>query len=193
LQNSACFFLSWKRDPTVQSMLRRLDAVHEKFEKFKDEEIDGFWKILTAEHYTLPTDNPKLNELVQLIETKGNEETQEKLKEIQEKPAISFKFLNLDEFELADDLYLKMNARGKALTDFENLKAKIEQHIIEKEWEKDVESEQTFSFKMDTIWTDLFWRHKGNSSAIDYEAINFIAGIVMITYAQNGSKYNAET
>src|SRR5690606_32949684 len=105
LQNSPWFFLSWKRDPTVQSMLRMLDAVHEKFEKFKDEEIDGFWKILTAEHYTLPTDNPKLNELVQLIETKGNEETQEKLKEIQEKPAISFKFLNLDEFELADDLY----------------------------------------------------------------------------------------
>jgi hypothetical protein len=38
-------------------------------------------------------------------------------------PAITFHFLNLDKFGLTDELYVKMNARGKALSDFENFKA----------------------------------------------------------------------
>jgi len=47
----------------------------------------------------------------------------------EENPIISFFFLDLKEFNLSDDLYIKMNARGKPLTDFENFKAKFEQFI----------------------------------------------------------------
>ena len=39
-----------------------------------------------------------------------------------ENPIITFLFLNLKEFKLTDDLYIKMNARGMPLTTFENFK-----------------------------------------------------------------------
>lgn len=42
-----------------------------------------------------------------------------------ESPVMSFRLLLLENFNLSDDLYVKMNARGKALTPFEVLKAKV--------------------------------------------------------------------
>lgn len=57
-------------------------------------------------------------------------------------PVILFQFLNLEAFELTDDLYIKMNARGKLLSAFENFKAWLQNYIQEKriqvdeaEWE----------------------------------------------------------
>lgn len=44
-------------------------------------------------------------------------------------PAITFQLLDLEQFELSDDLYIKMNARGKPLTSFETFKARFEQHL----------------------------------------------------------------
>ena len=38
---------------------------------------------------------------------------------------ISFYFLPIEDMGLTDDLYIKMNSRGKPLTDFENLKAEF--------------------------------------------------------------------
>ena len=46
-----------------------------------------------------------------------------------ETPYITFQFLRLESFGLSDELYIKMNARGKPLTSFENFKAKLEQII----------------------------------------------------------------
>ena len=44
-----------------------------------------------------------------------------------ESPAIVFHLLLLENFNLSDDLYVKMNARGKALTPFEVFKAEFEE------------------------------------------------------------------
>lgn len=44
-------------------------------------------------------------------------------------PSVSFIFMDLDDYKLTDDLYIKMNSRGKPLTSFENFKAKYEQYI----------------------------------------------------------------
>jgi hypothetical protein len=46
-----------------------------------------------------------------------------------ESPVISFRLLLLENFNLSDDLYVKMNARGKALTPFEVLKAEVERFV----------------------------------------------------------------
>ena len=35
--------------------------------------------------------------------------------------------MDLDQFELGEELYIKMNARGRALSSFENFKAQFEQ------------------------------------------------------------------
>jgi len=68
---------------------------------------------------------------------------------------LTFDFFELEKFGLDDDLYIKMNARGKALTDFEIFKAKFEKHLSKKDKALQIE----FSTKIDNIWTDKFWKY----------------------------------
>jgi len=104
---------------------------------------------------------------------------------ISENPPITFHFKQLNDIGLTDDLYIKMNARGKALTDFENFKARFEKYIEIKKWEIDVANPtNTFSHKVDTIWTDLFWKHRGVDNLIDNEFVKFVSGIAVNSYAQ---------
>ncbi|MDZ7774421.1 MAG: hypothetical protein U5L09_01795 [Bacteroidales bacterium] len=46
-----------------------------------------------------------------------------------ENPIITFLFLNLKDFKLSDDLYFKMNSRGKTFTAFEGFKANFVRHL----------------------------------------------------------------
>lgn len=112
---------------------------------------------------------------------------------LREEKAITFDFLDLGKLSLSDDLYVKMNARGKQLTNFENFKAKIEQYIENKIEKKDESSSinvcdkqfqekisQYFSQKMDKEWTDLFWTYRNavsKDNSIDDEIMNFIRTI----------------
>ena len=104
-----------------------------------------------------------------------------------EQKVIVFNFLNLDEFHLSDELYIKMNSRGRPLTRFENLKSKIlmlydeaEKKAPEKYSEKlrelravsstgdSIKSIRDYvSHAFDTKWTDMFWREWRNSRAED--------------------------
>lgn len=87
---------------------------------------------------------------------------------------ISFHYIELKHFGLSDDLYIKMNARGKPLTDFENFKAKFEQLITKNKWEENIAPAETFSYKVDTNWTDLFWNYRDKSKNVfDQQLMNF--------------------
>jgi hypothetical protein len=66
-------------------------------------------------------------------------------------PYIVFQFLNLESFGLSDELYIKMNARGKPLTDFENFKAWFCNKVSGSERGEIIEN------KLDQSWTDIFW------------------------------------
>lgn len=114
------------------------------------------------------------------------------------KRPITFLYIKLENFGLSDDLYIKMNARGKALTPFENFKSRLEKHIKDNGWEKDViKLQDRFAHKIDTTWTDLFWKHKKEIKRIsddgeitteykiDDSLTNFIAGVSICFYAQN--------
>ncbi|MCU4598480.1 DUF262 domain-containing protein [Acinetobacter bereziniae] len=70
----------------------------------------------------------------------------------EKKPKITFQYLKLQSFGLSDELYIKMNARGKALTDFENFKSWFTKHLKEK-----IELNKEIEFKIDQQWMDLFW------------------------------------
>jgi hypothetical protein len=160
IQDSGWYYLSWENDPTIQSMLIMLDAIHVKF-KDKPEFFD------------------------RLVDNRN--------------PIITFLFLNLKEFKLTDDLYIKMNARGKPLTTFENFKAKFEQHIGKLNWGK--ADQRKFSFeagerilypkdyfvhKIDTIWANLFWKYRnvnGRDNSYDDELMNFVRVIMANEYA----------
>lgn len=66
-------------------------------------------------------------------------------------PPVIFQYLNLKSFGLSDELYIKMNSRGKALTDFENFKAWLSG------WMCNQPDAIVFGEKIDQSWTDLFW------------------------------------
>lgn len=74
-------------------------------------------------------------------------------------PRIVFQYLELDSFGLSDELYIKMNARGKALSSFENFKAWFVSQLGQLPEGKDLE------VKLDKEWTDAFWRISQDTGA----------------------------
>ncbi|NAX46515.1 DUF262 domain-containing protein, partial [Photobacterium halotolerans] len=110
------------------------------------------------------------------------------------KPCITFQFLELHSFGLSDELYIKMNARGKPLTTFENFKAKLEQKIksFEDPWpeyslpfKENASGYEYFIHKVDTDWADLFWPYRNVCSkedSFDDELMNFIRLIIAYQY-----------
>lgn len=97
---------------------------------------------------------------------------------------ISFNYIELKNFGLSDDLYIKMNARGKSLTDFENFKASFEKKIKVEGWENEVKkTTETFSHKVDTVWTDLFWEVRDAENLTDNAFVKFISSQLMTSLA----------
>lgn len=66
---------------------------------------------------------------------------------------VTFQFLDMDDLGMEDGLYIKLNARGKALTDFENFKAQM----IARMKQLGLPEAGKFERKLDGEWTDLFW------------------------------------
>ena len=61
---------------------------------------------------------------------------------------ITFYFLPMEDFKLTDELYIKMNARGKQLTDFENFKTIFSGYL----------ENMDDKAKLDNEWLDIFWK-----------------------------------
>nr|WP_314554575.1 DUF262 domain-containing protein [uncultured Capnocytophaga sp.] len=138
-----------------------------------------------------PTVKGMLNTLDTIHELlKDKEINEERYWQPLEEGAVTFYWLDLEEHQLTDELYLKMNARGKQLSNFENFKASLVKRVADNGWEENIDEKDSFSFKMDTIYTDLFWEYRGEVNVIDYEVTNFFAGMAMIGYAL---KENSET
>lgn len=142
--DSAWFFLSWKKDPTIDAMLRTLNDIHKYFF-----DIENLWEKLTSDANL-----------------------------------ISFYHIELEDIGLTDDLYIKMNARGKLLSSFENFKASFQKRINDNKWDKEKEFQDTFAFKIDTKWTDLFWIHR-KENKIDEAFNRFISTIAMCKQSIN--------
>lgn len=92
---------------------------------------------------------------------------------------ITFLFLDMEEHDLTDDLYLNMNARGLPLTEFENFKASIEKYLVKhrsaikvivdslkpikfkdnETWDKmsGDTPEKIITWKLEHDWHDVFW------------------------------------
>ena len=74
--------------------------------------------------------------------------------------AIVFNFINLKEFSLTDDLYIKMNARGKPLTQFELFKSALDKKMQEYKKAKIMSEKEIkeYSESLDGIWLQLFFK-----------------------------------
>jgi hypothetical protein len=150
LQDEPWFFLHWRLDPTIQSALTMLDAIHERFRGLT--ELYG-----------------------RLVH--------------QELPVITFQLLPLEHFGLTDDLYIKMNARGKPLTAFETFKARFEELLTElfpTEYRQmngsNLPIYQFLALRIDTQWTRFFWQYRNQeTNTIDDEAMNLIWALIRVS------------
>ncbi|MCR4799623.1 MAG: DUF262 domain-containing protein [Bacteroidales bacterium] len=156
IKNKNWYYSSWNFDPTIQSMLVMLDAIHNKFST----KPEFFERLLDKE-----------------------------------KPIITFLFMDLKKYKLTDELYIKMNSRGKPLTSFENFKAKYEQYLEQVDDKKEsfylffdgvktkVDLKKYFSHKIDTTWTNLVWNFnksyiQDRNHLFDQKLVNFIRVIL---------------
>lgn len=69
-----------------------------------------------------------------------------------EEAPIRFLYLNIDDVGLTDSIYIKMNARGKALTHFENFKAQLRNYLSE-----DEDFANEFINNINGRWSEFFW------------------------------------
>ena len=106
-----------------------------------------------------------------------------------ESPPIVFRLLRLEQYALSDDLYIKMNARGKALTSFEVFKAQLEHHVGEIFDEEvcphDPDGRYTWrgylAHRFDGAWTDLLWRYRDPSDGIDDRMMHIVRAVAWVS------------
>ncbi|MWV62634.1 DUF262 domain-containing protein [Helicobacter saguini] len=70
---------------------------------------------------------------------------------------ITFDIFDMKSFGLGEELYIKMNARGKQLSDYENLKAFMEKNI-------NIKKNNQLLVDIDTKWSDYFFDSKNKSA-----------------------------
>lgn len=140
----------WRHDPTIQSMLVMLDAIHERF---NDIDAASAWARLTD------ADDPAIWFLLLPLSGLGSAP---------------------GEHMRPEDLYIKMNSRGKPLTDFENFKAHFEKTI---QWSP---RRGDFERKVDTDWSDLLWDLRGDDDLIDDEFLRYMEFVTEICEWRDG-------
>ncbi|MDN2822995.1 DUF262 domain-containing protein [Campylobacter coli] len=159
--------------------------IQEEFNTFEDSDKLSE-KIKNSSWFLYFWDNdPTIKSMLAMIDDIhkkfNNEEFFDKLE------LLKFHFIKLENFNLDDDLYIKMNARGKKLTDFEIFKAEFEKFLISNK--KNLFKEY-FIKNIDGEWTDLFWRlgFKNKHYLIDDAFMNFFYFISEMLHIKNKEK-----
>ena len=147
IQDQPWYLYTWRNDPTIQSMLVMVEAVHEEARR-RGLVLDAkaAWARLADA----------------------------------ESPAVFFYLLPLGDMESEEDLYIKMNSRGKPLTEFENFKAHFEQDIS-----LSARADE-FAHMIDGPWADLMWPIHGGDNIVDDEFMRFIDYITEISELRDG-------
>ncbi len=140
------FLHTWRHDPTIQSMLTMIEAIHERF---IDADCVAAWRRLVDS----------------------------------ESPVVSFYLLPIKQHKgLSEDLYIKMNSRGKPLTEFEKFKARFEQ-LLENSHPGRV---QDFARKVDGAWADMLWPFRGTDNIVDDEFLRYFRFVTDVCEWRNG-------
>ncbi len=149
--HDACALIreSIEKEISPSELIKKRDWFHWKW-KF-DPSISSMLIMIDSICTELITDNPNWE--------KSLEEYRRNLNNI------TFNGLNLGDFGLSNELFIKMNARGKQLSDFDKMKSTLEEEIQIQQTEYDengeaVASENVESYwrtLMDGKWSDYFW------------------------------------
>lgn len=150
--------------------------------ELKNEIIDAPW-FVSGWQYDVTVCN-MLNTLGLLAE-RCKEVT---VSEYQNYDNISFSFLDIKSEGLTDDIYVKMNGRGKPLTYFENLKSWMDGTVI-RVFKDNPEFVTNWQTKIDNEWTDFFWenrnRKQGHPEEIDDEQTSFFYSLLLMYWIKN--------
>lgn len=167
VRNQTWFYSAYEQDPTIQSMLRMLNGT-DISDSNKMDITDGI------EEYCIQAELTEEKAQKLLDQLKG------------ENAPIGFYLLNMEDknMPLADDLYIKMNARGKVLTDFENFKVDLLKYKLSRDPENEM-SNESFSLLLDTRWTDLFWHYRSAECHIDEIYMSFFNRFFLNWYIAN--------
>lgn len=142
--NQPWFPLSWRNDPTIESMLVMIDEIEDRFH-----DVDNLWNHLKD-------------------------------------GKIVFYFLPIRDMGLTDELYIKMNSRGKPLTMFEHFKAELEHSLRA----IDPSTATRVMKEIDVAWTDMLWQYCGDDHLIDDEFLRYFRFICdIICYKLDGTPY----
>ena len=131
-------------------------------------------------------DDPTISSMLTMIDTIHNEfKEYNNLTEIlgylrSDNCPLFFYFLDLGKYKLDDSIYIKLNARGIALTEFENFKAKLSRYLEK----KNVSNSKELIEKLDIQWAYFFWNYKDqNSKLYDDKIMNLIMTFIINEYA----------
>jgi hypothetical protein len=118
-----------------------------------------------------------------------------------ENKAITFYFLPIKDMGLTDELYIKMNSRGKPLTLFEHFKAELEREIRALDEKTGQKVSDRIIEKIDKAWTDLLWNYRSSSDGdaedniIDDEFLRyfkFVCDIICYRKGESPQSYSSD-
>ncbi len=152
LITSRTWFLSeWRNDPTVDAMLRTL--------------CGSGRSSADPSYYPDNDKNTEYSCIEGIFKPDDNYNAFKKKLTDTEKKTVVFELQLIGDEELpeesADELYIKMNARGKPLSDFENFKSDLISHIGS--------ICDDYARKLDTEWTDVFWNEFKNEDYKEFD------------------------
>ena len=135
-----------------------------------------------------------------------------------ERPIITFLFMELDKYHLSDELYIKMNSRGKPLTDFENFKARYSEYIGEKLSSSGhmvsrnrilndgtilpMALDRYFAERIDNAWVNLIWEYRNDGEVdrsmdfgqtCDFRMANLVRALLSLKYIELNPQTKGET
>lgn len=127
--------------------------------KISQQIADSKWFFLSWKND--PTVKAMLN-MLDVIQSKFKEPNEELFNLLcNENCPVIFNFLPLEQFKLDDEIYVKMNSRGKPLTDFENFKANFS-----------VLFDHNNKSKLDNEWLDIFWKFEKDNDNINLKEVD---------------------
>lgn len=171
-------FLSWILDS------KERDNIYNDFWNKDGKDLKGFimsqdWFMMTEWNYDVSI----INMLSIIVEISGRIK-----KNLGDKTGIvnfidkdennpfQFDFIYVDDISKSDDLYIKINARGKALSPFENLKSDIDKYLKDED-----------KTKLDAEWTEYVWNQldendKNKEKSFDDSFFNLLSNIFYLQY-----------
>jgi len=171
-------FLSWILDS------KEKDNIYNDFWNKDGKDLKGFimsqdWFMMTEWNYDVSI----INMLSIIVEISGRikKNLGDKTEIVNfidkdENNPFQFDFIYVDDISKSDDLYIKINARGKALSPFENLKSDIDKY-----WDDEDKT------KLDAEWTEYVWNQldvndKNKEKSFDNSFYNLLSNIFYLQY-----------